>query len=743
MTSLIPTPRHHLLTRALWLVLAVPAVGFAQSHDQHRSPAHDLLDKVKVTATPLHQTAEDLVRPVDVLAGERLDEEKAATLGSSLERLPGIQSSYFGPGVGRPVIRGLDGARVQVLNGGTGSGDVSTVSVDHAVSIEPFMADRIEVLKGPATLLYGSGAIGGAVNVVDGRSPDMLRDTPFSGRVELRGGSVNDERTGLFRFDGSTSDSGSGWVFHADGLLRETGDIKIPGFATSAEHLQEHGEEPDADSYGKLANSATRTTSAGLGVSFIGERGHLGISTSLYNSRYGVPGHQHIEHSHDHGHGHDHDHDHDEEHEESVSIGLDQRRHELHGGLNDLGFFKTLRFKYAYTDYSHTESEGTHIGTLFNNRTHEGRVELVHQDIAGWQGAFGLQTTRRRFDAQGDEAFVQPSKMRDTGLFWLSQRDFGAVKLELGARHDRSHVETEPQPLLPGRVDSRKFNTNHFSAALRWNVNDALQFHAGLDRAQRAPGIEELFANGVHVATGVIEVGDDKLKPETANRIELGGKWQTERVRLGASVYYTDYRDYIYLSGLESVRRPGTALTDGGITVMKWVQDDARFHGFEVDALFTVMDSDSGHLDLRLFADSVRGRVKNAESRELRAPIVHDDHIHNHRAILNSGGNLPRIAPMRAGAELRWENPMFRAALGATRTMRQDRVALGEHETAGYTLVNAHLAWHGDTASGKGWELFIDGRNLLNKEARVHTSYLKELAPLPGRGYVAGVRFFF
>lgn len=743
MTKILPpVPSRHLLTRALLLALAVPAAGFAQSHDEHRSPAHDLLDKVKVTATPLHQTAEDLVRPVDVLAGERLDEEKAATLGASLERLPGIQSSYFGPGVGRPMIRGLDGARVQVLSSGTGSGDVSTLSVDHAVSIEPFVADRIEVLKGPATLLYGSGAIGGAVNVVDGRSPDMLLQAPFSGRVELRAGSVNDERTGMFRFDGSTHDSGRGLVFHADGLLRETGDIKIPGHAVSAEHLHEHGEEADADNRGKLANSATRTASAGLGVSFIGERGHFGISTSLYNTRYGVPGHQHIEHDHHHGHGHDHDHE--EQHDaHGVAIHLDQRRHELHGGLNGLGWFKTLRFKYAHTDYTHTESEGEHIGTLFKNRSHEGRVELVHQDIAGWQGAFGLQTLRRSFAAQGEEAFVQPSRMRDVGFFWLGQRDFGALKLELGARHDRSRVTTESQPLLPGRVDSRRFNTNHFSAALRWNASDALQFHAGLDRAQRAPGIEELFANGVHVATGVIEVGDDKLKPETANRIELGGKWQTERMRLGASVYYTDYRDYIYLSGLESLRRPGTQLTDGGIPVMKWVQDDARFHGFEVDALFTLMDSAAGHFDLRLFADSVRGRVKGEASRVVRAPIVHGDHIHNHRALLNSGGHLPRIAPMRAGAELRWESPMFRAAVGATRTFKQDRVASTEHETAGYTLVNAHLAWHGDTANGKGWEVFVDGRNLLNKEARVHTSYLKDLAPLPGRGYVAGVRFFF
>ncbi|PJK05143.1 hypothetical protein CO612_05205 [Lysobacteraceae bacterium NML71-0210] len=743
MTKILP-PRRHLLTHALLLALAVPAAGFAQSHDEHRSPAHDLLDKVKVTATPLHQTAEDLVRPVDVLAGERLDEEKAATLGTSLERLPGIQSSYFGPGVGRPIIRGMDGARVQVLNNGTGSGDVSTVSVDHAVSIEPFMADRIEVLKGPAALLYGSGAIGGAVNVVDGRSPDALLETPFSGRAELRGGNVNDERTGMFRLDGSTTNSGSGWVFHADGLLRETGDIKIPEHAVSAEHAKEHGEERDAANWGKLANSATRTVSAGLGVSYIGERGHFGINTSLYNTRYGVPGHSHADHGHSHGHGHGHGHGHSHGHgeeEHNVSIRLDQHRHELHGGLNDLGWFKTLRFKYAHTDYTHTEHEGQEIGTLFNNKTHEGRIELVHQDIAGWQGAFGLQGTRRNFDATGAEAFVPHNRSRDLGVFWLGQRDFGPVKVELGLRHDRTDIEAEPVALLPRRQNQRDFRTTHASAALRWKVNDAFSLQLGLDRAQRAPTAEELYSNGFHVATGMIEVGDDKLQRETVNRIELGARWRSDRIKLQATGFYADYKDYIYQSYLNLTAT--RILRDYGTPVLLWAQDDARLHGFELESTFTLVDNAAGHFDLRLFGDVVRGRLRGNDTHERRIRILHGDHTHNRRAWLVEGGNLPRIAPMRAGAELRWEAPSWRAALSGTRVFNQDRVANNESGTPGYTWVNAHLAWHGDTASGKGWEVFIDGRNLLNKEARVHTSYLKDLAPLPGRGYSAGVRFFF
>ncbi|RMH93563.1 TonB-dependent receptor [Lysobacter pythonis] len=734
-------PRPRRLAQALLLALSAPVLATAQEapSDPHRQSTREL-DRVVVTASPLHQTAAELSRPVEVLAGERLDEAKSTTLGHTLERLPGIQSTSFGPGVGRPIIRGLDGARVQVVSDGMGSGDVSALSADHAVSIDPFLANRIEVLKGPATLLYGSGAIGGAVNVIDGRTPDALPASPLSGRAELRAGSVDHERTGMFRLDGATATEGSGWVFHADGLLRETRDSKIPGHAESATRMAAEGQQPDPAKRGVLPNSAVRTASGSLGASWVGERAHFGIATHLFNTRYGVPGHEHA--AHDHGHGHGHAHDHEDAHGD-VRIGLDQRRHEVHGGLNDLGIFKTVRFKYARTHYTHTEYEGARVGTVFNNKTDEGRIELVHRDIAGWQGAFGLQGGHRDFDATGDEAFVAPTNGRDIGVFWLGQRAFGPVRLELGARHDRGRIESTPLALLPERQARRDFHTNAFSAALRWDFNDALNFKLGLDRAQRAPTAEELYSNGHHVAIGAIEIGNDKLKPETAHRLELGAEWKHEHVRLGVSAFVAEYRDYIHATAPMSVRRPGQTLTDGGVPVRLWTQHDARFSGFEIESVFTLFDGAPGRFDLRLFGDSVRGRLKGGADEEVRVRVLHGDHTHNHRAIVLAGGDLPRIAPARVGGELRWEAAAWRASLGAIRSLRQDRVAAGETTTPGYTLVNAHLAWHGDTASGNGWELFLDGRNLLNEEARPHTSFLKDLAPLPGRGVVAGVRFYF
>ena len=741
----VARPARHPLSLALTLALALPATqALAQDGrpaDPHRQDAHQL-DRVVVKASPLHQTADELVRPVNVQAGEKLDEEKSTTLGRTLERTPGIQSSSFGPGVGRPIIRGLEGARVQVTSGGMGSGDVSTLSADHAVSVEPFLANQIEVMKGPATLLYGSGAIGGAVNVIDGRTPDALSADPFSGRVELRAGSVDRERTGMFRIDGSTHATGSGLVFHADGLMRDSGDIRIPGDAESAAHLAAEGETPDPATRGTLPNSAVSTRSGALGMTWVGERGHLGISSSLFETRYGVPGHSHE--GHDHGHGTPDTDAHDGE-EAGVHIGLSQRRHELHGGLDDVGLFQTLRFKLARTNYTHTEFEGAAVGTVFDNRSTEGRLELVHRPLAGWNGAFGLQASTRDFNAVGDEAFVPPTQGRDVGVFWLGQRDFGAVKLELGARHDRNRIDSTPQPLLPARVAERDFSTNHLSGALRWEVDDALHLRLGIDRAQRAPGAEELYSNGHHVATGNIEVGDDRLRPETANRVELGAGWQAGRLKLGATAYAVRYNDYLYLAPLLKRDTGGgfVAVTDGGTPVQAWTQADARFHGLELEGTFTAFDSDAGHLDVRLFRDVVRGRLAGDGMRAADLRIVHGDHTHRRVGELAQSGNLPRIAPDRVGGELRWEADAWRASVGAIRTMKQGRTATGESATPGYTLVDAHFAWHGDTAAGNGWEVFMDGHNLLDAEARPHTSFLKDVAPLAGRGFVGGVRFYF
>ncbi|HET8818881.1 MAG TPA: TonB-dependent receptor [Xanthomonadaceae bacterium] len=693
-------PARHRLATALTVLLAAPALVHAAppAQDAHHDPAVDL-DRVVVRATPLTLTAEDLALPVDVLSGDELEAARAATLGDTVNGLPGVQSSWFGPGVGRPILRGMDGPRVRILSDGLGSGDASTTSADHAVSVEPFLADQIEVLKGPATLLYGSGAIGGAVNVIDGRVPTEVTDEPVEGRAELRAGTVDDERTAMARVDATASNGKL--VLHADALHRESGDVEIPGFAETDPHP---GERP-----GRLPNSALRTDSAALGASWVTDRGFIGGALSLYSSRYGVPGHAPVEE--EAGHDEHGDGEAAEAGHGDVRIVLDQRRGEVRGGIDDIGPFDTLRLKAARTDYTHTEFEGGAVGTVFDNASMEGRLELVHAPLAGWRGALGVQWSTRDFVAIGEEAFVPGSQGRDTGVFWIGERSFpagdhGRVKLEAGARVDRNAVEVDTAAAGP----DRDFDMASASVALHWEANESFHATFGLDRAQRAPTAEALYSDGAHVATGSYERGDPTLDEETATRAELGLHWHGARMRIDGALYRVDFDDFLYLAAT------GTEIDH--LPVRQWQQADARFTGVEAEATLTLADNDSGLWDLRLFGDRVRAQ-------------------------LDSGGDLPRIAPPRVGAGLSWERGPWHAAIDATHTFRQDEVAAGETPTPGYTMLDANIAWHHDTAAGNAWEIFLDASNLLDEEARPHVSFLKDVAPLPGRGIALGLRAFF
>lgn len=409
---------------------------------------------------------------------------------------------------------------------------------------------------------------------------------------------------------------------------------------------------------------------------------------------------------------------------------MDQRRSEIRGGLDDLGPFQSLRARVAHTDYTHTEYEGDAVGTVFDNETIEARLELAHHPLGGWEGAFGLQWAQRDFAAVGAEAFVPDSESRDAGLFWIGERDFGPASLELGLRHDRNRID-----LARDAGRSRDFSTTSLSLASRWDLGPDVHVSFGLDRAQRSPTPEELYSSGLHVATQSHEFGDDALGIETANRAELGLHWHRGPLRLEASLYHVRYDDFIYLAD--------TGIVDGGLDVRVWNQADARFNGGEVEAEWTFIDNGSGTWTLRTFADVVRGRLDGSGTREVAIAVPHGDHAHHYVAELPLSGNLPRIAPSRLGADLRWTSDHWRAGLGATRYARQDDVAAHESSTPGYTLVHANLAWHVDTASGNAVELFLNGTNLLDREARVHTSFLKDLAPLPGRGVSAGVRVLF
>lgn len=654
------------------LAVALPALA---QQTPPTDPRHDEaaeLDRVIVTASPLRTTAEQLSQPVEVLSGERLDEARSATLGETLTKLPGVQSSNFGSGVGRPIIRGLEGARVGVLSGGLSTQDVSTVSQDHALAIEPFLVDQIEVLKGPATLLYGSGAIGGVVNVVDGRIAEKPLSETVRGRAEARTSTVNDGFTGMARVDASGADGAL--VLHADGLYRNHRDYGTPDGATQA-------------------NSFIDTRAAAVGASLVGDNGFFGVAFARYENTYGNPGEPG-----DAAAG-----------EPNVFLDIVQDRFEAKTGLTrDFGWFNGLRASVAHTDYAHVEFEGEAVGTRFVNDGDEGRIELTHGALAGWVGAIGLQAADRTFEAIGDEAFVPRTQTTSVGLFVTEQRMWDAFQLDVGARVDR--IDTDPDGL-----DGRAFSPISLSLGALYTFNVAWRLSVNLDRAERAPAEEELFADGPHVATASFEIGNADLDEERADQFEVGLHYHGDRIDAKVSAYTTRFDGFVYLAETATFApaEPG----EDALPIRQWTQADATFRGVEGEVVATLFDGEPGKLDVRMFGDRVE-------------------------AELDDGGHLPRIAPARVGGELRWNADAWRASVGATRSFRQDDVADGETPTNGHTLVDAHVAYHVDKG-GLGWEVFLDGTNLTNDAARVHTSFLKDTVVLPGRGVAAGIRVFF
>jgi iron complex outermembrane receptor protein len=647
-----------------------PATDSRHDSDAGNSRHVKDLDAVTVTASPLGGTASELSRPVEVLAGERLDEARGASLGETVAGLPGVQSSNFGPGVGRPIIRGMDGPRVAIVSGGLATQDVSTVSQDHSPAIEPFLADQIEVLKGPSTLLYGSGAIGGVVNVVDGR----IAETPVdgvSGRAEMRFDAGDKSgNTDMFRLDAG---NGSGLSIHADGVYRNLNDYDTPR--------------------GRQANSFVDGKSGAVGASMSGDWGFVGVSASRFRDTYGNPGEPG-----DIAAG-----------ERGVWLDMQQDRYELKGGLNDpFGDGSGLRYSFGHTDYTHTEWEGDEPGTTFDKRANEGRVEASFAFGGGWETAFGVQGSDSTFSAVGEEAFVPKTDTQAIGVFGVARNKWGRLQADVGARVDQVKYDT-----VTGL--SRDFHPGSLSLSGGWRFNEQWRLTANLDHAERAPAEEELFADGPHIATLSYEIGNPDLKKEAANQAELGLNYQNDWLDAKVSAYYNRYNDFIYLA--DTGGQWYFDEEDEYLPIRQWSQADAIFHGFEGEATFHLANNETGAWDLHVFGDTVRAR-------------------------LDQGGNLPRIAPSRFGAQFRWEAVHWRASLGATRYAKQDKVAVGETPTDGYTLVDAHVAYHLDSGS-TAWEVFLDGNNLTNQDARVHTSFLKDDVMLPGRNATFGVRLFF
>lgn len=489
-------------------------------------------------------------KPITVLAGIELASRMKSTLGETLAEQPGVSSTSFGPGASRPVIRGLGGDRVRILQGGVGTADASSTSPDHAVSFDPLSAEQIEVVRGPATLLYGSTAIGGVVNVIDGRIPESRAERAVGGVVDLALGSVSDERQGGASLQGGRK----GFAWHADVLRRTTGDVQIP--------LDE----------GSVPNSATENTSGSLGASIVGDRGFFGANAAIFDTRYGVPS------------------------EEGVSIDMKQRRLDLKGAIREpFGAFRGLKARFGLSDYEHRELEGSKVGTRFDNQGYEGRVEFLHKDIGALQGAFGFQAQGRDLTVTGDEAFLPPSQTRSLAAFVLEEIGTGRTRLAFGGRVERQSVDLD-------RGDSRTMSGVSGSAGLTVRAREGLAFGLTLSYSERLPGAEELFSDGPHAATNAYEIGDPDLSKEKSLGFDASVKKSGGPLTGEVSFFRNAFTGYIF----ESLT--GEEIDE--LQVVGYEQRDATFWGFEARAGVELLETGDRHLSVEGSMDYVRAEVE-------------------------------------------------------------------------------------------------------------------------------------
>lgn len=683
------------MSRALlFAATAAAALAAGAAAAQDRGGEREVREVV-VTAAPYAVTLDSATTSVDILKRDELDQAPSGGLGDVLAGVAGVRSSAFGPGASRPVIRGLSGPRVLVLSNGLGQVDASALSPDHAVATDPQEAERIEVLRGPSALAYGGSAIGGVVNIID----DRIADAPVrgvEGRLLASGSTVDEGWTA----SGALRAGVGNWVLSLDGVRRETDDYDVPTSPESRRQVEAEGEAWGGPVGSTVENTFTELSAYGAGLSYVGERGYLGVSVKRTETTYGVPGHAH-EHEHE---GEEPEDDGDEHgHEEgAVAINLEQTRYDLRGEYAlDLGPFEKVRFAGGYADYTHQELEGEAVGTTFSSEGWEGRLELIQPDRGGWQGAVGVQALRRDFEAEGEEAFVPPTRTTELGVFTLQRYDRDRWGVEGGLR-----LETRE---LDSTVGKRDFTA--VSASLGGFVRpaDGWFFALSGSRTERAPSQEELFADGPHPATRAYERGDVGLDSEVSYTLDFTGHYGRGRWDVDAHLFAARYDGFIDLLPT------GETDEDSELPVHQFVQTDATFYGAEIEGSYRLWEEGARSFRLEAAADYVRGKT------DLGPPA--------------------RIPPWSVAGRGVFEGGWWTGRIEVRRVGDQDRVAALELPTDGYTMLNAGLTFR--PLKDPGFKVFVEGRNLTDVEAREHASFLKDIAPLPGRNLRVGVGYRF
>lgn len=682
-------PISHSIFRAVSLIAATAPVAIAQEPTA--------LDELVVTANPLDRTLFQQVQPTTVLTGDNLLLKMQPTLGETLNNEPGVSSTWFGPGASRPIIRGLGEDRVRVLQNGTSVIDVSNVSPDHAVATDPLSIRAVEVVRGPATLLYGPNTIGGVVNVIDDRIPqEQFTGTYPSGKFETRVGSVDD----LFSQAGAITWGAGPIVFHLDGFNSDTGDLDIPGFARSEALRKADPVTPEPRD--TLPNSATESKGAGLGGSYVWDRGYLGFSYSGMDADYGTVA------------------------DPEVTIGLRQRRWDMRGAVyTPQPWIKEINYKLGYSDYDHTEFEGSEVGTKFKIKGYNGRIELLHEKAGPLEGAFGFESQETRFSALGDEAFLPPVETNVNSAFVFEEIPFDQFRLQFGARYDYQTNDSDSNAAF-GPGISRDFNAFSTAAGIVYNPVEDYAVALSFAYTQRPPTYVELFADGPHVATGTFEVGDPDLGTEDSLSVDLSLRKKAGRFTGSVSGFYYRFNDFI------SLQPTGQLDPVESLPVYDYRPIGATFYGGEIETTIHLLEA----VKAAPVTDSKSPAVSPPSDQRLDL-ILGADYVHAEDR--NTREPVPRIPPFRTRAALEYAKGPFGARLEGLYAASQDRHADYELPTDSYFLVNASISYDLQLG-GVATTIYLRGSNLTNEEARQSTSFLKDIAPMPGRGVVLGLR---
>ena len=650
--------------------------AFAAEEERIAAPA------VPVTGNPLGVSSDELVVSVSVLKGRELSLKRGNTLGETLNSIPGVSATNFGPNASRPVIRGLDAERVRIMQNGVGILDASSLSFDHAVAIDPLIIEQIDVVRGPAALLYGGSAVGGVVNAIDHRIPkDQLNG--ITGRGEVRFGGPDSTRNGV-----AVVDVGNGqFALHADVYSRKTSDLDIPGKRTSSKlRAQQAADGVDVDTKkNTLPNSSADANGGALGAAITLDNGYVGLSYAADDNNYGVVA------------------------EEGVRIDLRNRRWDVASEFSGFdGIIKRVKVRMAHTDYMHQEIEDGAVGTTFKNKGVEGAFEVGHASIGNMNGVIGFQFQNTDFEALGEEAFVPSTSTVNKSLYVYEELPIDAHKITFGARVGHASVDSKTNDKFVGQNNS--FTPTSFALGGLYSINPEWSLTSNLSHNERAPSYFELYANGAHVATGQFEVGNTNFDVERSNGIDAQVRWKSGQNSLTVGAYYTRFSNFIGLFNTgNEIDVDGELFPEAQFSQVK-----AVFKGLELEGKFGLTDN----LGLKVRGDYVHARNKE------------------------TGDYLPRISPLRLGAGLNYSLNALSAQLDVLHAFDQNKTASNatttELATDGYTNVSATVAYKLTTKFGL--ELFARANNLLNDEIREHTSFLKDIAPQGERSALVGLR---